>query len=85
MWGDITPCNNGQCTVWVGSGFAVEKELGVMVNKSNRSQQCTVAWRKAGHLLHYISQGRCRDLILPRCSAQLKKHLEYCAQFWAPQ
>jgi len=56
-----------------------EKELGVLMDtKFSMSQQCALAAKKVCGVLDYIRQSLASRL------REVRLHLEYCGQFWAP-
>jgi len=52
------------------------------------SQQYTLTAKKTESILGCVSRStasRSKEVILPLFSTQVRPHLQYCVQFWAPQ
>jgi len=67
----------------------MERDLGVWVDgRLNMSQQCVLAAERASRALgciKHIITSQSREVIVPPYAALVWPHLEYWAQFWAPQ
>ncbi|KFO59234.1 hypothetical protein N302_15957, partial [Corvus brachyrhynchos] len=65
-----------------------EKDLELTSDeKLDMSQLCVLRAQKANQILGCITRSvaiRSKKVILPLCSAHMRSHLEYCAQFWCP-
>ncbi|KAK4826561.1 hypothetical protein QYF61_010126 [Mycteria americana] len=67
---------------WLESNFCKE-DLGVLVDsKLSMSQQCTLVAKKANSILGCMRKS---IGILPLYLTQVRPHLWWCVQFWAPQ
>ena len=68
---------------------SAERDLGVLVdNRLAMSQQCALVSKKVIGILGCIKKSvlsRLREVILPVYFTLMSQHLEYCAEFWAPQ
>ena len=80
IWDGVTPCNS--------TGRFAEKDLEVLVDKSNTSQQCAFAAKKVGCILGGVSKSvasRLRQVIIPFCLPLVRLLWAYCVQFGDPQ
>ena len=68
---------------------SAEKDLGILVgNRLAVSQQYALVAKKDSGILGCIKKSvlsRLREVILPVYFTLMSQHLEYCAEFWAPQ
>lgn len=74
LWEGIALCNSPGWGLF-GSSSA-EKDLGVLVDNLNTSQQCALTAKAANSILSCINK-RAREVIFHKTSS------EYCVQFWA--
>jgi len=72
---------------WIESS-PEEKDLGVLVEKLNVTQQHVLAAQKVNRILDCVPSSvasRLREGILPLYSALLRPHLASCVQLWSPE
>jgi len=71
-------------TKWLQSSLA-EEDLKVLLDKKlNMSQQHALEVNKSNNILGCIKKSRRSwQVIPPLYSALVRRHLEYCVQFWA--
>jgi len=66
----------------------VERDLRVLVdNVLNMSEQCAAVAEKVNRMLDCINEAitsRDKEVIIPRYSALVRPHLEYCVHFLSP-
>lgn len=66
------------------SSFA-EKNMGILADKLNLSQQCAFVANKATIILCCIGKSRSKERVLSLYSVLVRQRLEHCVQLWALQ
>lgn len=84
--------NNHVCQYRLGDDLlerSSTEDVGVLANsKLIMSQQCVLVVKEANGMLRCMKKStvcKSREVLLPLCSALMRPHLGYCAQFWALQ